>query len=199
MICAPLGRSGLRVSRIGLGMMSYGDPGDPSWALTEEQAEPIGRRAVEAGITFFDTADVYSAGASERITGRLLRKLFGRRADYVLATKVYCSAGVGPNDRGLSRKHILDGIDASLRRLGTDHVDLYQLHRCEVSDCRRRTRPTCRASPNRRFRRLYVRNRPTTRGPLRAGPFTGSTGTRRRRHPSSSGAIVSPACLSCSQ
>jgi aryl-alcohol dehydrogenase-like predicted oxidoreductase len=141
MICAPLGRSGLRVSRIGLGMMSYGDPGDPSWALTDEQAEPIGRRAVEAGITFFDTADVYSAGASERITGRLLRKLFGRRDDYVLATKVYCSAGVGPNDRGLSRKHILDGIDASLRRLGTDHVDLYQLHRCEVSDCRRRTRP----------------------------------------------------------
>ena len=109
--------------------MSYGDPDDQPWALTEEQAEPIVRRAVEAGITFFDTADVYSAGASERITGGLLRRLFARRDDYVLATKVYYPVGDGPNDRGLSRKHILDGIDASLGRLGVDHVDLYQIHR----------------------------------------------------------------------
>jgi 1-deoxyxylulose-5-phosphate synthase len=129
MIYAPLGRSGLRISRIGLGMMSFGDPGDQPWALTEEQAEPIIRRAVDAGVTFFDTADVYSAGVSEEITGRVLRKLFARRDEYVLATKVYYPAGDGANDRGLSREHVLTGIDASLRRLGVDHVDLYQIHR----------------------------------------------------------------------
>jgi 1-deoxyxylulose-5-phosphate synthase len=127
-----LGGSGLKVSRIGLGMMSYGDPfgqsGQP-WALAEDKAEPIVRRAVEAGITFFDTADMYSDGASEQITGRLLGNLFPRRDDYVLATKVYYPTGQGPNDRGLSRKHILASIDASLRRLRTDHVDLYQIHR----------------------------------------------------------------------
>ena len=124
-----LGRSGLKVSRIGLGMMSYGDPSGQPWALAEDQAEPIVRRAAEAGITFFDTADMYSDGASEQITGRLLRNLFPRRDGYVLATKVYYPTGHGPNDRGLSRKHILASIDASLRRLGTDHVDLYQIHR----------------------------------------------------------------------
>jgi 1-deoxyxylulose-5-phosphate synthase len=124
-----LGRSGLKVSRIGLGMMSYGDPSRQPWALAEDEAEPIVRRAVEAGITFFDTADMYSDGASEQITGRLLRNLFPRRDEYVLATKVYYPTGQGPNDRGLSRKHILASIDASLRRLGTDHVDLYQIHR----------------------------------------------------------------------
>jgi 1-deoxyxylulose-5-phosphate synthase len=127
-----LGRSGLKVSRIGLGMMSYGDPSGQSgqpWALREDEAEPIVRQAVEAGITFFDTADMYSNGASEQITGRLLEKLFPRRDDYVLATKVYYPTGHGPNDRGLSRKHILASIDASLRRLGTDYIDLYQIHR----------------------------------------------------------------------
>ncbi len=124
-----LGTSGLRVSRVCLGMMSYGDPAIRPWALDEEAARPIVRRAVEAGITFFDTADVYSAGVSEQITGRLLAELFGRREDYVLATKVCMPMGEGPNDRGLSRKHIMDGIDASLRRLGTDYVDLYQIHR----------------------------------------------------------------------
>jgi aryl-alcohol dehydrogenase-like predicted oxidoreductase len=129
MTYVPVGASDLTVSRIGLGMMSFGDPGVDAWALREEQAEPIVRRAVEAGVTFFDTADVYSAGASEVITGRLLRKLFARRADYVLATKVYYPVGDGPNDRGLSRAHILAGIDASLARLGVDHVDLYQIHR----------------------------------------------------------------------
>jgi len=129
MIYAPLGRSGLVVSRIALGMMSFGDPDDQPWALTEAQAEPIVRRAVDAGVTLFDTADVYSAGVSEEITGRLLRRLFARRDEYLLATKVYYPVGDGPNDRGLSRQHILDGIDASLRRLGVDHVDLYQIHR----------------------------------------------------------------------
>jgi 1-deoxyxylulose-5-phosphate synthase len=124
-----LGSSGLRVSRIGLGMMTYGDPAAQAWALREDDAEPIVRHAVEAGIIFFDTADMYSDGASEQITGRLLRKLFTRRDDYVLATKVYYPTGPGPNDRGLSRKHLLAGIDASLARLGTDHVDLYQVHR----------------------------------------------------------------------
>jgi aryl-alcohol dehydrogenase-like predicted oxidoreductase len=124
-----LGLSGLKVSQIGLGMMSYGDPGAEAWYLSEDAAEPIVRRAVDAGVTFFDTADMYSGGASEEITGRLLGRLFGRRSDYVLATKVYYPMGPGPCDRGLSRKHIMDAVDASLRRLGTDHIDLYQIHR----------------------------------------------------------------------
>jgi aryl-alcohol dehydrogenase-like predicted oxidoreductase len=124
-----LGSSGLTVSRIGLGMMSYGDPADEAWFLPEDAAAPIVRRAVDAGVTFFDTADMYSGGASERITGRLLGRFFGQRSDYVLATKVYYPTGPGPNDRGLSRKHVMDAVDASLRRLGTDHIDLYQVHR----------------------------------------------------------------------
>jgi aryl-alcohol dehydrogenase-like predicted oxidoreductase len=124
-----LGRSGLKVSRICLGMMSYGDPPTREWILPEDQAEPIVRGAVEAGVTFFDTADMYSNGASEEMTGRLLGKLFPRRDDYVLATKVFWPMGSGPNDRGLSRKHIMASIDASLTRLGTDFVDLYQIHR----------------------------------------------------------------------
>jgi aryl-alcohol dehydrogenase-like predicted oxidoreductase len=126
---ARLGSSGLQVSRIGLGMMSYGDPAAQSWALREDQAEPLVRQAAELGISFFDTADMYSGGVSEEITGRLLGKLFARREDYVLATKVYYPTGPGPNDRGLSRAHIMAAIDASLRRLGTDYVDLYQVHR----------------------------------------------------------------------
>src|ERR671913_1490145 len=126
---ARLGSSGLKVSRICLGMMSYGAQTEGAWHLGEDDAEPILRRAVEAGVTFFDTADTYSDGLTEEITGRLLAKLFGRRDDYVLATKVFFPMGPGPNDRGLSRKHILTAIDASLRRLGTDHVDLYQIHR----------------------------------------------------------------------
>ncbi|MFF7154215.1 aldo/keto reductase [Streptomyces sp. NPDC008139] len=124
-----LGTTGLKVSRIALGMMSYGDPGNRAWMLDEEASEPLVRRAVEGGVTFFDTADMYSLGRSEEITGRLLSKLFAHRDDYVLATKVCLPMGPGPNDGGLSRKHILAGIDASLRRLGTDHVDLYQIHR----------------------------------------------------------------------
>jgi aryl-alcohol dehydrogenase-like predicted oxidoreductase len=124
-----LGETGLQVSRICLGMMSYGSADAREWHLGEDEAEPIVRRAVDAGVTFFDTADMYSLGASEEITGRLLGRMFGRREDYVLATKVYFPMGTGPNDRGLSRKHILASIDDSLRRLGTDHVDLYQIHR----------------------------------------------------------------------
>jgi aryl-alcohol dehydrogenase-like predicted oxidoreductase len=126
---ARVGASGLKVSRIGLGMMSYGDPSLQAWALREDEAEPIVRAAAEGGVTFFDTADMYSEGVSEEITGRLLAKFFPSRNDYVLATKVYFPTGPGPNDRGLSRKHILASIDASLQRLGTDYVDLYQIHR----------------------------------------------------------------------
>lgn len=124
-----LGISGLRVSRIALGMMSYGDPALQHWALPESRAEPIVRRAIELGITLFDTADTYSDGASETISGRLLARLFSRREEYVVATKVFYSMGQGANERGLSRKHLLAAVDASLRRLGTDYIDLYQVHR----------------------------------------------------------------------
>jgi aryl-alcohol dehydrogenase-like predicted oxidoreductase len=124
-----LGRTGLRVSRLCLGMMSFGPHETREWALDEAAAEPIVRRAVEGGITFFDTADVYNGGQSEVITGRLLRKLFGMREEYVLATKVNGATMPGPNGRGLSRKHVLASIDASLQRLGLDYVDLYQIHR----------------------------------------------------------------------
>ncbi len=125
---ARLGSSGLKVSRVCLGMMSYGAM-DREWHLAQDAAEPIVRRAVEAGVTFFDTADMYSDGVSEQITGRLLAKLFAHRDDFVLATKLYFPTGSGPNDSGLSRKHVLASIDASLKRLGTDYVDLYQIHR----------------------------------------------------------------------
>jgi len=124
-----LGSSGLKVSRIALGMMSFGDSEHRKWFLGEDVAEQIVRRAAEAGVTFFDTADMYSLGMSEEITGRVLAKFFQRRDDYVLATKLYFEMGSGPNDRGLSRKHVMAAIDASLSRLGTDFVDLYQIHR----------------------------------------------------------------------
>src|SRR5947209_11219204 len=124
-----LGRTGLRVSRLCLGMMSYGKHESRPWALEEQDAEPIVRRAVEAGITFFDTADTYNGGQSEVVTGRLLGKLFGMREEYVLATKVFMRTMPGQNGGGLSRKHILSSIDASLERLGVDYVDLYQIHR----------------------------------------------------------------------
>jgi aryl-alcohol dehydrogenase-like predicted oxidoreductase len=123
-----LGATGLRVSRICLGMMSFGNNSERPWALAEDAAEPIVRAAADGGVIFFDTADVYSAGASEVATGRLLGKLF-QRDDVVVATKVFMPMGDGENDRGLSRKHIMSGIDASLRRLGMDYVDLYQIHR----------------------------------------------------------------------
>ena len=124
-----LGSTGLRVSRVCLGMMSYGTGSERPWVLDEDAAEPTVKAAVDGGVTFFDTADVYSAGASEVATGRLLGKMFAHRDDYVLATKIYMPVGPGENDRGLSRKHIMAGIDNSLSRLGTDYVDLYQTHR----------------------------------------------------------------------
>jgi 1-deoxyxylulose-5-phosphate synthase len=124
-----LGRTGLRVSRVCLGMMSYGKHESREWTLDEDAAEPILRRAVEGGITFFDTADVYNGGQSEILTGRLLRRLFGMREEYVVATKVNGRTMPGENGQGLSRKHIMASIDASLSRLETDYVDLYQIHR----------------------------------------------------------------------
>ena len=124
-----LGATGLRVSRVCLGMMSYGAHESREWALDEKAAEPIVRRAVEGGIMFFDTADVYNGGQSEVVTGRLLRQLFGMREEYVLATKVRMRTMPGQNGGGLSRKHIMASIDASLERLGLDYVDLYQIHR----------------------------------------------------------------------
>jgi len=123
-----LGRTGLRVSRLCFGTMTYGSPRWRAWVLDEEASRPFLRRALELGINFFDTADMYSDGASEEVVGRALQD-FARRHEVVLATKVFNPTGPGPNDRGLSRKHILDAIDASLRRLRTDYVDLYQIHR----------------------------------------------------------------------
>jgi aryl-alcohol dehydrogenase (NADP+) len=123
-----LGRTGLKVSRICLGTMTYGSPQWRPWVLTEEQGRPFFRRAIELGINFFDTADMYSRGLSEEITGRALRE-HARREEVVIATKVYFPMGDSPNERGLSRVHILKAIDDSLRRLGTDYVDLYQIHR----------------------------------------------------------------------
>ncbi len=123
-----LGSSGLRVSRLCLGMMSYGNDSDRPWVLDEDRAEPIVRAAVEAGVTFFDTADTYSHGASEVATGRLVRT-FLTREEAVVATKVFSPMTPGENGGGLSRKHVLAAIDASLARLGMDYVDLYQVHR----------------------------------------------------------------------
>jgi aryl-alcohol dehydrogenase-like predicted oxidoreductase len=123
------GNTGLKVSRICLGCMTYGAPTERwPWALNEEQSRPFIKKALELGINFFDTADVYANGLSEEVTGRALRD-FARRDQVVIATKVHSPMGPGPNDKGLSRKHIMDAIDASLRRLGTDYVDLYQIHR----------------------------------------------------------------------
>jgi 1-deoxyxylulose-5-phosphate synthase len=123
-----LGATGLRVSRICLGMMSFGNNSDKTWVIDEDAAEPIVRSAAEGGINFFDTADTYSQGQSEIATGRLLGKLFTRE-EIVLATKVFMPMTPGENGGGLSRKHILSAIDASLARLGMDYVDLYQIHR----------------------------------------------------------------------
>jgi aryl-alcohol dehydrogenase-like predicted oxidoreductase len=123
-----LGNTGLRVSRVCLGMMSYGNNSDRAWALDEDAAEPLVRAAVEGGIYFFDTADTYSAGASEVATGRLVPKYLSRE-EAVIATKVFMPMTPGPNGGGLSRKHILAAIDASLQRLDLDYVDLYQIHR----------------------------------------------------------------------
>ena len=123
-----LGSTGLRVSRVCLGMMSFGNDSERPWVLDEDAAEPIVKAAADGGVNFYDTADTYSRGASEVATGRLLGKLF-RRDDVVVATKVFMPMGPGENSGGLSRKHIMSGIDASLERLDMDYVDLYQIHR----------------------------------------------------------------------
>ena len=124
-----LGNTGLKVSRICLGCMSYGEPNERwKWALDEEASRPFIQKALELGINFFDTADVYSRGKSEEVVARALRD-FAPRDQVVIATKVHGEMGPGPNDRGQSRKHILSSIEASLKRLGTDYVDLYQIHR----------------------------------------------------------------------
>lgn len=123
------GNTGMTVSRLCLGTMTYGEPTDRwPWALNEEQSRPFIKKAIELGINFFDTADVYTAGASEKVVGKALND-FTKRDEVVLATKVFNPMGPGPNDKGLSRKHIMSTIDASLARLGTDYVDLYQIHR----------------------------------------------------------------------
>lgn len=128
-----LGKTGLQVSRLCLGMMTYGDPGWRDWVLPESESRPIIQRAVELGINFFDTADMYSRGVSEEVTGRVLRDV-AHREEIVVATKVYFNWNEDrPNQGGLSRKHIMDSIDGSLRRLGMDYVDLYQIHRWDYN------------------------------------------------------------------
>jgi len=129
----PLGNSGLEVSRLCLGCMSYGSSKAREWILNEEAALPFYQQAIEAGINFFDTADLYSQGMSEEVTGRALKKLGVRREQVVIATKVFYPTGTSPNERGTSKKHVRHAIDASLRRLGLDYVDLYQIHRYDRS------------------------------------------------------------------
>ena len=127
------GNTGMSVSRLCLGTMTYGKPTERwPWALNEEQSRPFIKKALELGFNFFDTADVYTAGASEEVVGKALKD-FAKRDDIVLATKVFNAMGPGPNDKGLSRKHIMSAIDASLKRLGTDYVDLYQTHRWDYN------------------------------------------------------------------
>src|SRR5207245_1449352 len=125
-----LGKTGLKVSRLCLGCMTYGSKKWRPWVLEEDEARPFFRRAIEAGINFFDTADAYSVGVSETIVGRSLRE-YTRRDDVVIASKVFFPTGPGPNDQGLSRKHIVQALEASLRRLATDYIDLYQIHRLD--------------------------------------------------------------------
>ena len=125
-----LGSTGLKVSRLCLGTMTYGSRKWRPWVLDEEEARPFFQRAIEAGINFFDTADMYSVGMSETVVGHAIRE-YTRRDDAVVATKVFYPMGPGPNDRGLSRKHIMHAIEASLRRLNTEYVDLYQIHRLD--------------------------------------------------------------------
>src|SRR6059036_1092538 len=126
-----LGNSGIQVSRLCLGCMTYGSSKWRPWVLDEEASRPFFRAAVEAGINFFDTADMYSLGVSETVTGRMLRE-FARREEAVIATKVNFAMGPGPNMGGLSRKHVLEACEASLRRLAIDAIDLYQIHRFDA-------------------------------------------------------------------
>lgn len=124
------GSTGMKVSRLCLGCMTYGDPKWREWVLREEESLPFFRRAIEVGINFFDTADMYSLGESEVITGRALKE-YARREEVVIATKVFNPMGQGPNQKGLSRKHIMEACEASLKRLGTDYIDLYIIHRLD--------------------------------------------------------------------
>ena len=128
-----LGKTGLKVSRLCLGCMSYGSSKWRDWVMDEEESRPFFKQALDAGINFFDTADMYSNGASEEVTGRALKKLGIRREEIVIATKVYNPTGESPNERGTSKKHVRHAIDASLRRLGLDYVDLYQIHRFDAT------------------------------------------------------------------
>jgi aryl-alcohol dehydrogenase-like predicted oxidoreductase len=130
---ANLGSTGLKVSRICLGTMTYGSKKWREWVLEEEESRPFFRRAFELGINFFDTADMYSDGVSEEIVGRAIKEFGPPRDQVVIATKVFNPMGDDPNQRGLSRKHIMHAIDDSLRRLGTDYVDLYQIHRFDYN------------------------------------------------------------------
>ncbi|HET6841334.1 MAG TPA: aldo/keto reductase [Candidatus Angelobacter sp.] len=128
-----LGSTGLKVSRLCLGVMTYGSKKWREWVLEEEEGRPFIQRALELGINFFDTSDMYSAGVSEEILGRALKDFGPSREKLVIATKVFFPMGDSPNQRGLSRKHIMHAIDASLQRLGTDYVDLYQIHRFDYA------------------------------------------------------------------
>ena len=143
------GKTGMKVSRLCLGCMTYGSTKWRDWVLDEEASRPFIREALERGINFFDTADVYSHGASEEILGRAMKE-FARRAEVVIATKVFNPMGPGPNAGGLSRKHIMEAIDASLKRLGTDYVDLYQIHRFDPAHA---DRGDARGAERRRARR----------------------------------------------
>jgi 1-deoxyxylulose-5-phosphate synthase len=129
----PLGNSGLKVSRLCLGCMSYGSSKARPWILNEEAALPFYQQAIEAGINFFDTADLYSQGMSEEVMGRVLKKLGVHREQVIIATKVFYPTGTTPNEQGTSRKHVRHAIDASLRRLNVDYIDLYQIHRYDRS------------------------------------------------------------------
>jgi aryl-alcohol dehydrogenase (NADP+) len=124
-----LGATGLKVSKICLGCMTYGSPAWRDWVLPEKESQPFFKRALEAGINFFDTADIYSNGVSEEVTGRALKEFGAEREHIVVATKLFAPMGPSPNQGGLSRKHVMHAIDNSLRRLGLDYVDLYQIHR----------------------------------------------------------------------
>jgi aryl-alcohol dehydrogenase (NADP+) len=127
-----LGQTGLKVSRLCLGTMTYGTPAWRPWVLDETASRPFIKRALESGINFFDTADMYSGGASEEVVGRALKD-FAKRDEVVIATKVYYPTGEHPGYTGLSRQHIMEAIDASLRRLGVDYIDLYQIHRFDLT------------------------------------------------------------------
>ncbi|MBM4426742.1 MAG: aldo/keto reductase [Chloroflexi bacterium] len=128
-----LGKTGMKVSRLCLGMMTYGSKTWREWILTEEESKPFVKKALDAGINFFDTADVYSLGESEKITGNVLRHFGVKRQNVIVATKVHGRLSDDINDRGLSRKHIMDAIDNSLKRLQMDYVDLYQIHRWDYN------------------------------------------------------------------